>query len=129
MRRIFLASALISPLLFSAAALATPPATDAVSASTARPISTGIKPAQVLSSTDISLSSFAQDTVTQSAEVVVTLNVDEAGKAQDVEVVKSANHFLDEPVATAVRQFRFSPTLLDNKAIASDMTLTVFVQR
>jgi TonB family protein len=119
----------VSPLLFSAAALATPPATDAVSASTARPLSTGIKPAQVLSSTDVTLSSFAQDAVSQSAEVVVKLNVDESGKAQDVEVVKSANHILDEPVAAAVRQFRFRPTLLDNKAVASDMTLTVYVQR
>jgi len=109
MRRIFITSALLSPLLFSAAALATPPAT-------------------VLSSTDITLSSFAQDAAPQNAEVVLSLNVDENGKAQDVQVVKSANHFLDEPVAAAVRQFRFRPTMLDNKPVTSDMTLTIFVQ-
>jgi TonB family protein len=129
MRRIFLASALASPLLFSAAALATPPATDAITASTARPLSTGIKPARVVSSTDITLSSFAQDPAPQNAAVVLSLNVDESGNAQDVQVVKSANHLLDAPVAAAVRQFRFRPALLDNKAVASDMTLTVFVQR
>jgi TonB family protein len=128
MRRIFITSALLSPLLFSAAALATPPATDAATASTARTLSTGIKPAKVLSSTDITLSSFAQDAAPQNAEVVLSLNVDENGKAQDVQVVKSANHFLDEPVAAAVRQFRFRPTMLDNKPVTSDMTLTIFVQ-
>jgi TonB family protein len=128
MRRIFIASALFSPLLFSAAALATPPTTDAVAASTARPLSTGIKPAQVLSSTDITLSSFAEESAQQNAEVVLSLNVDESGKAKDVQVVKSANHLLDEPVAAAVRQFRFRPTMLDNKPVASDMTLTIFLQ-
>jgi TonB family protein len=128
MRRILIASALFSPLLFSAAALATPPATDAATASTARPLSTGIKPAQVLSSTDVTLSSFAQGAAPQNAAVVVSLNVDENGNAQDVQVVKSANHLLDEPVAAAVRQFHFRPTMLDNKPVASDMTLTVFVQ-
>jgi TonB family protein len=129
MRRIFIASALFSPLLFSAAALATPPATDAATASTSRPLSTGIKPAQVISSTNVTLSSFAQDAAPLNAEVILSLNVDENGKAQDVQVVKSASHFLDEPVAAAVRQFRFRPTMLDNKPVSSDMTLTIFVQR
>jgi len=59
------------------------------------------------------------------AEVVLKLNVDQNGKAQDVQVIKSPNHYLDGPVATAVRQFKFEPATLDNQPVAADLTLTV----
>ncbi len=127
MRRILAASILISPLFFSAAALASSPVTDAPAST--RPLSTGVKPAHVLGSPRVLLSPAATDTLSSTAEVVVKLNVDEKGKAQDVQVVKSPNHYLDEPVAAAVRQARFRPATLDNQPVATDMTLTVVVER
>jgi TonB family protein len=128
MRRILAASVLISPLFLSAAALASQPVTDA-SAST-RPISTGVKPARVLQTPRIYLTpSAATETLPYNAEVVLKLNVDEKGQAQDVQVVKSVSPYLDEPVADAVRQTRFRPATLDNQPVATDMTLTVFVQQ
>lgn len=127
MRRIFIASALVSPLFLSAAAFAVPPVTDAATSTTQRALSTGVKPAHVISSTNIAVP--AATVLPTNAEFVVHLNVDPSGKPQDVQVVKSASVDLDAPVAAAVRQFRFSPATLDKQPVTAEMTLTVFVQR
>ncbi|HXR38957.1 MAG TPA: TonB family protein [Terracidiphilus sp.] len=128
MRRILIASVLFSPLFFCAAVTATPLAVDDVVSSTTRPISTGVKPARILSSTNIDLSSSTEDAIPYNAEVVLTLNVDKNGQPQDVQVVQSESPFLNEPVAAAVRQFRFRPAMLNHIPVATDMTLTVVVQ-
>jgi TonB family protein len=126
MRRTFIATALISPLFLSVAALAAPPATDA--STPARPLSTGVKPAHILYSPDIALTPTQTETLPFNAEVVLKLNVDENGKAQDVQVVKSPYQFLDQPVADAIRETRFSPATLDLQPVATPMTLTVVVR-
>jgi protein TonB len=128
MRRILAASVLLSPLFISAAAFASQPVTDATASTTARPLSTGVKPAHALSSPNIDLSPTVVENLPYNAEVVLKLNVDENGQAQDVQVVKSPSHNLDEPVAAAIRQTRFRPAMLDNQPVATDMTLTVVVQ-
>ena len=127
MRRILAASILLSPLFFTALAVASTPANDASASTPARPVSTGVIPAHVLYSTGIELPSPA--TVTNDAEVVLELNVGEDGKARDIQVVKSVNPQLDAPVVAAVRKFRFSPAMLDNQAISVPLSLTVTVQR
>jgi len=127
MRRIFFASLLLSPLVLSAAAHASQPVTDPATPTSVRPLSTGVKPARVLSSTDIAIPASA--IVPTNAEFVLHLNVTADGRAQDVQVIKSAGVGLDGTVAAAVRQFRFSPATLDNQPVATDMTLNVFVQR
>jgi TonB family protein len=129
MRRILASSVVLSSLLFSAAAHAATPATDAASATTTRPLSTGVKLPRVLSATDVQLGSTAADALVPNSAVVLTLSVDQNGQPQDVQVVKSPSPLLDEPVSAAVRQFRFSPATLDNKPVATEMTLTVIVQR
>lgn len=128
MRRIVITSLLLSPLFLSAAALAIQPSTDAPASTPARPLSTGVKPAHVLYSPNIALTPNQTETLPYNAEVVLTLNVDENGKAQDVQVVKSPNQFLDEPVADAIRETRFSPATLDRQPVATPMTLTVVVR-
>jgi TonB family protein len=127
MRRTFIAALLLSPLFISTAALATPPVSDDSTSTPARPVSTGVKPAHVLYAPNIAVSPFAF--VPQNAEFVVHLNVDESGKPQDVQVLKSASPDLDTQVADAVRQFLFRPSTLDKQPVATDMTLTVFVQK
>jgi TonB family protein len=124
MRRILIASALLSPLFLSAAANAAPPVTNPT---TARSLSTGVKPARVISSTNITIPASA--IVPNNAEFIVRLSVSQDGSAQDVQVIKSAGVGLDATVAAAVRQFRFSPATLDDQPVATDMTLNVFVQR
>jgi TonB family protein len=127
MRRILIAGVLVSPLFLSAAAYSAQPVTDPSTANTARPLSTGVKPAHVLSATDITIPTSA--IVPNNAEFIVHLNVSQDGKANDVQVVKSPSTELNETVAAAVRQFVFRPATLDNQPIATDMTLNVFVQR
>jgi TonB family protein len=127
MRRILAATVLISPLFLSAAALASQSASDAVAST--RPLSTGVTPAHLLYTPRIDLSPAAAETTPPNAEVILKLNVDENGQPQDVQVVKSPNHYLDEPVSAAIRQARFRPAKLDNQPVATDLTLTVVVEQ
>jgi TonB family protein len=126
MRRILAATALLSPLFLSAAALASQPVTDDSTSTPARPLSTGVKQAHVLYAPEITIPASAVLPV--NAEFVLHLNVSQDGKAEDVQVLKSASANLDAPVAAAVRQFRFSPATLDKQPVATPMTLTVVVQ-
>jgi TonB family protein len=128
MRRIVITSILLSPLFISAAALAIQPSTDAPASTPARPLSTGVRPAHILSTPEIALSPTQAETLPFNAEVVLKLNVDENGKAQDVQVVKSPNQILDGPVADAIRETLFSPATLDRQPVATPMTLTVVVR-
>jgi len=129
MRRILAATVLASPFFLSAAAFAAPSSTDATASIPARPLSTGVKPAHVLYSPNVDLSPTALETLPAGAEVVLSLNVDEKGRAQDIAVVKSSRHSLDGPVAEAVSRYRFSPATLDNQPVTTPLTLTVVVQR
>jgi TonB family protein len=129
MRRILIASALLSPLFFTAAAVAVasqPTADDAAST----PVSTGVKPAHILSSAPVELPILTPDIAAfHQAEIVLSLKVDAAGKPTDVQITKSPTVDLDEPVLAAVRKFRFEPATLDNKPVAIPMTLTLEVTR
>jgi TonB family protein len=129
MRRNLVASLLLSPLMFTAAAVASTPATDASATTQARPISTGVTPAHIIYSTGVDLPSGTSDRLPNNAEVVLDLSLDKQGNVQDAQIVKSPNPELIEPVLTAVRQFRFSPATLDKQAIPIDMKLTVLLQR
>jgi TonB family protein len=128
MRRILAASVLLVPVFVSAAALASQPVFDEAASTTSRPISTGVNPAHVIYSPNIDLSPAAVGTLPVDATVVLTLNVDAKGLPTDVEVIKSPTHYLDGPVAAAVRQYRFRPATLDNQPVSAPMTLTVVVQ-
>jgi hypothetical protein len=118
MRRILAASVLLVPVFVSAAALASQPVFDEAASTTSRPISTGVNPAHVIYSPNIDLSPAAVGTLPVDATVVLTLNVD----------AKGLTHYLDGPVAAAVRQYRFRPATLDNQPVSAPMTLTVVVQ-
>ena len=131
MRRIQVASALLFPLLCTAAAVASSPATDAAAASTSTlRVSTEVTPAEVVYAPHITL---PEDGTAQGfpniAEIVVHMNVDETGKAQDVKVVRSLYPTLNEHVVDAVRQFRFRPAKLDDQAVPVDMNLKIQLQR
>jgi TonB family protein len=129
MRSILVASLLLVPSLFPAAANASQPASDSSTSTPAIRVSTGVVAPKILSSTYISIPPSPLDqTVPSEATLVLSLNVDEQGKAQDVQVVKSDYKQLDNRVAEAVRHLRFSPAKLDDQAVATDLNLTVVVQ-
>jgi TonB family protein len=126
MRRILVASILLSPLFVTAAAVASTPASDASAPTQVRPLSTGVVPAKVITLTNIQVP--ATTTIQNDAQVVLQLNVDEKGKAHDIEIIKSINPELDAPVVAAVRNFRFRAATLDNRAVPVSMNLTVRIQ-
>ena len=130
MRRILATSLLLLPSLFPAAALATQPADDSSTPTPALRVSTGVTAPKILDATDIHLSPDNFDRLVPSeATIVLSLNVDEDGKPQDVQVVKSVNKMLDQRVLDAVRRFRFKPATLDDERVPVDMTLNVVVKR
>jgi TonB family protein len=130
MRHILATSLLLLPSLFPAAALATKPADDSSIQTPAPRISTGVTGPSILDASKVHLSPNAFDQLLPSeATVVLSLNVDEMGNAQDVQVVKSVNKILDERVMSAVRQIRFRPAKLDDQPIPMDVTLNVVVKR
>jgi TonB family protein len=128
MRRILIASLLLSPLA-TVAAFASQPATDANTPAQVTRISTGVVPPKVIGSTDgIILPNEFDSVLPSQVEVGVSLNVDEAGNAQNVQVVKSVNHDLDARVVAAVQKLHFRPATLDNQNSPVDLNLTVVVQ-
>jgi len=129
MRRIHVASALLFPLLCTAAAVASSPATDASAPTSVPQVSTGVISPKVLSARDVVLpADGSSERIPSYAEVVLHLNVDQAGKAQDVQVVKSYYPELNAHVVDAVRQFRFRPAKLDNQIVPAGMFLVIDVK-
>ena len=59
----------------------------------------------------------------------LTLTVDEQGKAQNIQLVKSTNPVIGERVVDAVQKFRWRPATLDKQPVPLDLTLNVEVQR
>jgi TonB family protein len=129
MRPILIASLLLSPMLITASAVASQPNTDAPAATQGRRISTGIT-APAIDSSNIHIPAEAVGRIfTNDAKVVLSLNVDEKGNAQNVRVIKSVNPELDSRVVVAVRQAHFQPAKLDNQVIPIDVNLVFTVKR
>jgi TonB family protein len=129
MRRILTASLLLSPFLLPAAAVASKPATDAANSTLARPVSTGITNTYLVHTTGIQLPSSFSPIIAGDSEVVLTLTVDEQGKAQNIQLLKSSNPVIGERVVEAVQQFRWHPATLDKQPVPREMTLNIEVQR
>jgi protein TonB len=127
MRRILLATLLSSITLTAAAAQATQ-TNDA--ATTSRPLSTGVTAAHLVYTTHMNIpASELPTTAGSSATVVLKVNLDETGTPTAISVLRPVTPELDARVVNAVRQFRWAPAVLDNKPVATDLTLTVEVQR
>jgi len=129
MRKKLIACALLS-VSFTAAAVASPLKDDDSSALTqARPVSTGYTAPQIAHTAPVNLSVPAlAESIPSDVDVVLSINVDENGKPQDVQLVESSDPVLDASVLEAVRQFRWTPAKLDNHAVSADVTLNVVVK-
>jgi protein TonB len=127
MRRTLLAILLSSITLIAAASPV--PQNDA-SASTSRPISTGVTSPRLVYTTRISIPADEMPTTMgSSAKVVLKVSLDANGSPSNVQVIRPATPEINERVVNAVRQFRWTPAMLNNQAIPEDLTLTVEVQR
>ena len=129
MRRILVTSLMLVPMLLPAAAVASQSANESSAPTPARRLSTGVTLPKIVYTTDVSMPSDSFDQITPTeAKVVLSLNVDAQGKAQNVQVVNSVNAKLDEHVIDAVRQFRWRPGTLDNQPVPVDLNLIVYVR-
>ena len=128
MRPYHVAGVVLSSALLAAPAFAASPKSD-VAAQPQR-VSTGIVAPVLADPAGIRIPA---DVIGQNpgglAKVVLSLNVDEKGNAQNVRVVKSASPALDYRVVQAVMQSHFQPATLNKHAIPVDMALTINVQR
>jgi TonB family protein len=130
MRSILAASLLLSPMLYTASAVASQPKTDATGTTQERRISTGVTSPEVIGSANLHIPPSAlPETESAGAQVVLKLRVTETGSAENIRVVKSATPDLDARVIEGVRQAHFRPATLDNQAIPLDVNLVVNVNR
>lgn len=130
MRRIHVASALLFPLLCTAAAVASSPATDLPASTSARRVTTGVTPAQVIYAPHIIVPrDLTAAAMPSSSEILVHVNVDETGKVQDAKIVRSLYPTLNPSIVDAVHQFRFRPAQLDNQAVPVDVNLNIQLKR
>jgi TonB family protein len=148
MRTIFVASCFLSTVLLNAqtatpgqsatlearngstnalsAFAAAPPATDVSATTGSRRISTGVIAPKLIKESKITVAT--SDFVTEdlaSQFVLLHLLVDESGKPQNVQVIKSANPQVDSRVLAAVRDYRFTPATLDDQAVPLELDLRI----
>jgi TonB family protein len=129
MRRILAVSLLLSPILFPAAVNASAPVDDSSAKTQTVQRSTGVTEARLLQQPKISLAPSVVGTLAPTAELVLKLNIDEQGKPEDIQVVRSVSQQFDERVIEAVRKLQWQPATLDHQAVPVDMTLNVEVKR
>ena len=123
MRRTLLAT-LLSSLTLTAAA-ATGPSVD-VSASTAPE---GITSPRLVVSRPITISSEElPKTFPNPARVVLKFDLDQTGSPRNIRVAEALTQPVDARVMAAVRDFRWTPAVINNHVVPIEMTLIVNVQ-
>jgi TonB family protein len=134
MRNLLTASLLLSPVLFTASAVAIQPKgevkNDAPAATQPRRISTGLIAPHILDADKIRVwSSDVSRVATPEGQVELSVNLDEKGNPTQVQVVKSLTPEADAHIVEQVRQAHFRPATLDNQAIPYTMGLVVVIRR
>ncbi len=126
MRRILLTT-LLSSLTLTAAAATGMPANDA-SAPTS--ITTGVTSPHLVYTPHISIPADELPlAMVNTTTVVLQVKLDETGSPTQIQVLHAINQQVDARVIDGVRQFRWSPAVLNNRAVPSVLTLNVEVQR
>lgn len=129
MRTALAASLLLSPMLYVASAVAAQPKTDAADAQV-RPVSVAQTTPAVLPAASIRIPGYSLSRTGSNGEkVVLSMNVDAKGNAQNVRVIQSANPELDARIVAAVRQSYFHPAQVANHAVPVKVDLVVNVQK
>ena len=128
MRRTILTT-LLSSLTLTAAASPVPQLNDAP-APTSRPVSTGVTSPRLVRTAQISIPASAIPIAYgSSASVILHVDVDATGSPTTIRVLHPVSPEVDARVVDGVRQFRWTPAVLNNQPVPTDITLTVEVQR
>lgn len=128
MRNILASSLLLSSLLFTAAANASPPSENA-SASAPR-VSTGVTPPRLLNMLEISYSNFPnQASRPPATQVQVSYLVDASGTPRNIQMVRGINPQWDAAIVQAVGQLRYRPASIDHQSVPMEITLDINLVR
>jgi len=99
-------------------------------APTSRAISTGVTSPKLVYTASINIPADKLSTIPgSSARVVLHVNLDATGTPTSIRVLQPVSPDIDARVIDGVRRFRWTPAVLNNKPVPTDMTLTVDVQR
>ncbi len=149
MRRIIVATLLLSPMLLHAQASspAQPQAstlqakfvqpatlgseadhTTAGTTTTPIRISTGVNAPKLVYTVDVQSDYDFTAAARFERTAVVSLMVDQSGKPSDLKIVQSVNPIMDKNVLAAVSQYRFTPGTLDNQPTAIPVNLEVVIR-
>jgi TonB family protein len=134
MRNLLVASLLISPVLLSGAAVAATPKAEVKAEAPANTqshrISTGLVAPEIVDPASIRVFSGDMPVMAPSeGKVVLSMNIDANGRAQDIKILKSFAPEVDAHVVASVSKAQFHPATLDKQAVACDMNLVVVVRR
>lgn len=128
MRRVRFAF-LLSSMSIAAVAASAMQFNDAA-APTSRAISTGVTGPKLVYTTSINIPADAMPTTPgTSATVIVHVDLDATGTPRSVRILQPVSPAIDERVIAGVRRFRWTPAILNDQAVPTDVTLTVQVQR
>ena len=129
MRRVLLAT-LLSSITLTAAAAPITYLNDDASAPASRPLSTGVTEPRLIYKSQINIpADQLPSTAGSSATVVLQIALDETGSPTTIRVLHPVTPEVDQRVINAVRQFRWTPAVLNNHPVKTDLTLTVELQR
>ncbi len=127
MRRTITGTLMLSSLLLTAAAYASPPIGD--SAPTHN-VSTGITPPQLLDSLSLSIpDSSSATTIPEGAQITVTYVVDDKGQPSNLHVVEGFDPIWNARALDAVSKLHYRPATLDNQPVPVPMNLVINLAR
>jgi TonB family protein len=147
MRRVIVATLLLSPMLLHAQANSpAQPQTSTLQAKLAQPafgseadrsttgttnlvrVSTGVNAPKLVYTVDVQSDYDFTAAARFERTAVVSLTVDPNGKPSDLKIVQSVNPIMDKNVLAAVSQYRFTPGTLDNQPTAIPVNLEVVIR-
>ncbi len=126
MRRTIASSVLLSSLLFTAAANASPPSASAP-ALTNR-ITTGVTPPQLLNSLALTVPDRETGAVVPNGtQIDVSFVVDPKGQPRNIQVVKGYSVLWNARAIQAVSQLHYRPASIDNQAVPMVVNLVIAI--
>jgi TonB family protein len=148
MRRIIVATLLLSPMLLHAqasspaqpqtstlqsnlvhpATFGSEPESNTVSTATTTRISTGVNAPKLVYVVDVASDAGFTEAARFERTAVVSMVVDPRGKPSDLKIVQSVNPIMDKNVLAAVSQYRFTPGTLDNQPTSIPVNLSVVLR-
>lgn len=148
MRRVIVATLLLSPMLLHAqanspaqpqtstlqsklvqpVAFGSEPDRNATGTATPLRISTGVNAPKLIHTVDVESDAGFTAAARFERTAVVSMTVDPSGKPSDLKIVQSVNPIMDKNVLAAVSQYRFTPGTLDNQPVAVPVNLSVVLR-